>query len=201
MFIIIKGYTNLNKRQLQDRLGSRSLPLHYPWCQHTQHRPNECTYLVEFVDQADSLVCQNQRPSLQRPLPGDGVSLDVRRQPHSRRPLPRGVHNPRRCLLNILQKLGLGSARIATQKNVNVSSHFVLSSRVFRFPAENCQGNCTLDVFVAINWRSNTGKNLEFVTICDLILQKYFRLTVTANSYQEKVINCKISFITINFLN
>ena len=63
------------------------------------------TYLVELVNQTHSLIGENQRAGLQRPLARDWVPLNIRGQTNGRRALTGGEHNARCGLLDVLKEL------------------------------------------------------------------------------------------------
>lgn len=83
--------------------------------------------LVKLIDQADSFVSKHKGSSLERPLSGDGVALDVGGQADRWRTLTGGENDSRRGLLDVLQKLRLGGPRIAADQNVDVTANFVFA--------------------------------------------------------------------------
>ena len=87
-----------------------------------------CTNLIELIDQTDSFVGEDQCPGLQRPFPGHWVPLHVRRQTHRGRTLSRRENDAGTSLLDVLEELWLGCARVPAQQNVYVTSDFVFTA-------------------------------------------------------------------------
>ena len=84
------------------------------------------TDLVKLVNKTHPLICQYQSASLQCPLSGDGTTLHVRCQTHSRSALTGSEYWTWSYLLYILEKLWFSCSWVSTEKNINISSHLVL---------------------------------------------------------------------------
>ena len=121
----------------------------------------ENTHLIKLVNETHAFVGQNQSTGLQRPLLGDGVSLDVGRQTHSRRSLTRREHHPRRHLLHVLEELRLCCPWVATHQDVEVAPHFVLAAGILGLPTKQRQRYRSLDVFVSVDGWGHAGKYLK----------------------------------------
>lgn len=67
-------------------------------------------------------------------------------------------------LVNVFQKLRLGSPWVPQQKHVDISSQAMCSTGVFLLTSKQCQCNSGLDIGMAINARSNTfGNSLSYM--------------------------------------
>ena len=84
------------------------------------------THLIKFIDETHPFVSEHQCPSLQCPLPCDRAALDIRRQTYCRRSLPSSEDSTRGNFLYVLEELGLGSAGVTTEEDVDVTSYLVL---------------------------------------------------------------------------
>lgn len=82
-------------------------------------------YLIKFVNEANTLVCQDQCSSLQSPLPCSRATFHIGCQTDSWCSLTSSKHCPRRYLLNILQKLWFGCTRVTTDEYIDISTHLV----------------------------------------------------------------------------
>ena len=91
------------------------------------------------------------RRTFKSPLPRKLVLPHRRRQPDSTGALTGRKDSTVRRLLDILQELALGSARVAEQENINVSSNWVLSLDILCLSAKKGQCNGRLNVLVPVN--------------------------------------------------
>lgn len=118
-----------------------------------QYSPVGVVHLVKLVDQADTLVRQDERPTLETPLARDGVLPHARRQTDGTCALARRKHGAVRRLLDILEHLRLGRTRVTEQKHVDVATDAMLPVDVLGHAAKEGQGDGGLDVVVAVNRR------------------------------------------------
>jgi len=118
-------------------------------------------HLVELVNDAAALVGEDERARLQRPLARDRTLLHIGGQTDGAGALARRVHGAVRRLLHILEKLRLGSARVAAHQHVDVAAQLVLAARILWLAAEQRHGDAALDVLVAVDGGRNAGENSE----------------------------------------
>jgi hypothetical protein len=90
-------------------------------------RPVPIVHLVELVDKTVTLVREHERSTLERPFPRDRVLAHARRQTNRGRPLASREDGSVRGLLDVLEELRLGSARVSQQENVDVPSEAQLA--------------------------------------------------------------------------
>mmetsp|Transcript_7151 Transcript_7151/g.18603 ORF Transcript_7151/g.18603 Transcript_7151/m.18603 type:complete len:462 (-) Transcript_7151:622-2007(-) len=93
-------------------------------------------HLVELVDQAHAAVGEHQRATLERPLARHLVAVDRGGEPDGRGALARGVDGAVSGLLDVLEELRLGRARVAEQQHVDVATDAVLVVHVLGLRAE-----------------------------------------------------------------
>ena len=84
------------------------------------------THLIKFINETHPFVSEHQCLSLQYPLPCDRAAVDIRRQTYGRGSLPSSEDSTRGNLLYVLEELGLGSAGVTTEEDVDVTSYLVL---------------------------------------------------------------------------
>jgi hypothetical protein len=108
-------------------------------------------HLVELVDAADAAVGEDERAALEHPLARHGVLVDGRGEADGGRALARGVDAAGGGLLDVLEDLGLGRARVAEDEDVDVAADAVLLVDVLLAPAEHGQRHRHLDVPVAVD--------------------------------------------------
>jgi hypothetical protein len=88
-------------------------------------------HLVELVNQAQALVCEDQGATLKGPLTSDRVLVDTCSKTDGRRSFACGINASVENLLNILKELRLGSARVSKKKAIDITSYSVLSIDIF----------------------------------------------------------------------
>ena len=94
-------------------------------------------HLVELVDQADALVGEHERAAFERPLARHRLLVHRRRQTDGRGSLAGGEDGARRRLLDVLEELRLGRARITEEEHVDVATDAVLAVHILRVAAEH----------------------------------------------------------------
>mmetsp|Transcript_13172 Transcript_13172/g.26438 ORF Transcript_13172/g.26438 Transcript_13172/m.26438 type:complete len:288 (+) Transcript_13172:1033-1896(+) len=87
-----------------------------------QYRPRGIRHLVEFIDAADTAIGQDEGTALQDQIAGFRVTNHRSRETHSRTPFSRRVYTTRAEFVDVTEQLRLGSTRITTQQDVNVSA-------------------------------------------------------------------------------
>merc|ERR1719151_582170 len=122
-------------------------------------RPVAVVHLVKLVDQTDSLVGEHQSSSLQRPLLGQLRLLHVGSEADCRRSLPRREDCSWRDVLDVLQEARLSCSRISAHQHIQIATNLVLVSGIFGHASKERKGECTLDVVVAIDGRSNASND------------------------------------------
>mmetsp|Transcript_816 Transcript_816/g.1813 ORF Transcript_816/g.1813 Transcript_816/m.1813 type:complete len:317 (-) Transcript_816:1085-2035(-) len=128
-------------------------------------RPVLVVHLVELVDEADAIVCQDHSTALEGPL-AVLVPRERRCETHGAGTLARGVDGFREGLFYVLQELRLGKARIANDERVDVTADSVLSRRKLPLTTHHAQRNRCLDVGHAVDrWRYRRDEALTNVGI------------------------------------
>jgi len=84
-------------------------------------------HLIELVDEAQPLVSEDERATLQRPLTSDRVLVHARRQTHCGGTLASGVHAAVEDLLDVLKELRLGSTGVSKKQHIDITTNSVLS--------------------------------------------------------------------------
>lgn len=108
-------------------------------------------HLVELINQTNSLVGKNKRPSFERPLPRHGIFSDTRSQTDCTRTLT-GCKDGSTCrLLNVLEELRLGRSGITKKENVDVTSDTMLPVDILHDTAKEGESDGRLDVVVTID--------------------------------------------------
>jgi len=114
-------------------------------------RPVCIVHFVELVDEASSVISQNECPSFQRPLARDGVLADTGRKTDGRRTLTRCEYRSMCGLFDVLEELRLCSTRVAEKKDVDVSTNTKLIVNVLCDSAEQGESDGSLDVFMTVD--------------------------------------------------
>ena len=114
-------------------------------------RPIGVVHLVEFVDQTDPLVGEDERTTLERPFLRDRVLAHRRRETDGRCSLTGGEDGPVRRLFYVFQKLRLGRPRISEQEDVDIPSDPMFAIDILGYPAKEGQGDGRLDILVTVD--------------------------------------------------
>ena len=85
-------------------------------------------YLIKLINEAETLVGQDEGTGLKSPFSRDGWALNVSRKTDSRGTLASCKHCPRGNLLDVLEKLRLGRTGVSTNENVDVTANSMLLS-------------------------------------------------------------------------
>lgn len=93
-------------------------------------------HLVKLVDQAYTLVCEHESPTLESPFTSHRILSDRRRKTNGRCTLTSCEHTTVCRLFDILEKLGLGRSRVTEHKDVDISTDTMFAFDIFRNAAE-----------------------------------------------------------------
>lgn len=115
--------------------------------------PVRVVHLVEFVDQADALVGQDECTTFETPLAGDGVLADAGRQTDRTGTLSSCKDRAVRSLFDVLEHLRLGGTGVSEKEDVDVATNAVLAVDVLGHSSEKGEGNGRLDVVVTVDRR------------------------------------------------
>ena len=132
-------------------------------------------HLVELVNHANALVGQHQRSCLQLPLIRRVIAFDTCSQTHCRCSLTSCVNRPEKNLLDALEELGFGDARISEQQDVDISSDAMRALDYSFHASEHGHRECAFDVVMPVDgWRNRAVH--ELIQIIRLRKLQYFLL-------------------------
>mmetsp|Transcript_9781 Transcript_9781/g.34429 ORF Transcript_9781/g.34429 Transcript_9781/m.34429 type:complete len:583 (-) Transcript_9781:609-2357(-) len=120
-------------------------------------RPVLLVHLVKLVDAAEAVVCEDERAALERPLLGERVLVDARREADGRGAFARRVDGARHDAAAILEQLRLCAPGVAEEEHVDVAADAVLPVDVLRAAAEHGQRERALDVLLTVDGRRDGG--------------------------------------------
>ena len=114
-------------------------------------RPVRVVHLVELVDETGTLVGEDQRTALERPLARNRVFADARSETDCGSTLTCCEHGPVCGFLDILEELRFCCTRVTKQKDIDITTNTVLSVDVLGNTAEEREGKGSLDILVTVN--------------------------------------------------
>ena len=86
-------------------------------------------YLVELVDAADTVVCEDESTGLKNKLASLRILGDVGSQADGRRPLSGSVLRSRHQVKDVLEELRLGGAGVSAQEDVDLGTELAAAGR------------------------------------------------------------------------
>mmetsp|Transcript_58862 Transcript_58862/g.81687 ORF Transcript_58862/g.81687 Transcript_58862/m.81687 type:complete len:641 (+) Transcript_58862:409-2331(+) len=113
-------------------------------------------HLVELIDQAHAIICQDHGTTLQAPL-SCLITIHGRSQTHSTGSFACCVDRPREDLLNVLQELALAQSGVPDDESVDVTADAVLPCYLLLPATHDAQSDRCLDMPHAINRRCHGG--------------------------------------------
>lgn len=108
-------------------------------------------HLVELIDKAHTFISEHESSSLEDKLLRNWVSVDTGCQTDGTCSLTGSIDNSWENLLDILQKLRLGSSWVSEEKHVDISSDSMLSSDILWHTSEHGEGEALLNEVMAVD--------------------------------------------------
>ncbi len=112
-------------------------------------------HLVKLINQADSLVCQDERASLKRPFASDRVLVNTRSEADRTGAFTSCVNHSVVNLLDVFEELRLGCTGVSKKQHVDVATDSVLVVDILGLTAEHGQRESLFDELMPVDRRSN----------------------------------------------